>query len=119
VLEREFCAKNNIHQIRLPVGPTRLTDEQLKTVIETINDPKCQPVLVHCEVGKARTGVVIGAYRIVSQGWTYEAAVAEARKFKPKFDDAYCAYLKELSEGKGWRPAPKSAVGVASRKAYP
>ena len=35
------------------------------------------PVLVHCLHGSDRTGTIVAMYRIVEQGWTREAAIAE------------------------------------------
>lgn len=33
-----------------------------------------EPVLIHCSVGKHRTGYAVAAYRILHQKWTYEQA---------------------------------------------
>jgi protein tyrosine/serine phosphatase len=55
-----------------------------------INDPARQPVLVHCEKGADRTGTVVAAYRVVVQGMSVAAAVAEAKSFgygSPGFED--------------------------------
>jgi tyrosine-protein phosphatase SIW14 len=38
-------------------------------------------VLVHCEHGEDRTGLIIAAYRVKVTGWTKEAAWNEALKF--------------------------------------
>lgn len=37
------------------------------------------PVYVHCEAGQGRTGVFVACYRIRVQGWTVDAAIAEAK----------------------------------------
>lgn len=119
VLERTFCAENGIRQIRLPVGGDRLTDQELRTIVETISDPQCQPVLIHCEAGSSRTGIAVAAYRVVAQGWSYEVALAESQEFKKKMEPGYAAYLRELAGGEGWRPAVASAVGSGAQKEYP
>jgi protein tyrosine/serine phosphatase len=49
-------------------------------VLEIINKPEYQPVFVHCRYGADRTGVVIGAYRILFDGWTSKDAKAEANR---------------------------------------
>jgi len=38
-----------------------------------------KPVLIHCQHGSDRTGVVAAMYRIVFEGWTKEDAVDELR----------------------------------------
>ena len=58
-----------------------MTDEQLQPIMAAILDPANQPVLIHCEHGRSRTGVIIAAYRILAQGWTYEQALGEAARF--------------------------------------
>ncbi len=35
------------------------------------------PTLIHCHHGADRTGLIVALYRILSQGWTREAALAE------------------------------------------
>jgi protein tyrosine/serine phosphatase len=101
--ERKFCRENSIRYVKMTIGPTQLTDDQLKQFIEIATDPKCQPVLVHCELGKSRTGVMVAAYRIIVQGWRYENALAEAQRLHKHMNPGYAAYLKGLAEGKGWR----------------
>lgn len=42
--------------------------------IALMNDPKNQPVYVHCEHGVDRTGLLVALYRVYYQKWTREAA---------------------------------------------
>lgn len=119
VLERTFCAENDIRYIKLPVGPDRLTDRELRIIVEAIRDPKSQPVFIHCELGSSRTGIAVAAYRVVAQGWSYDAALAESQKFKNHMEPGYAAYLKQLAGGEGWRPGAKPhSIGRARRWLY-
>lgn len=119
VSERQFCAANGIRYIKLPIGPDRLTDRELQIIAQTVSDRQCQPVLVHCEHGKSRTGIAVAAYRVVAQGWSYQTALAESQELKENMEPGYAACLKELAEGEGWRPSLASVVGFDAPKGYP
>lgn len=58
---------------------TGITQQKLRSILDAIEKaPK--PLLVHCQHGQDRTGLVIAAYR-VRHGWTKDAAMEEALKF--------------------------------------
>lgn len=38
-----------------------------------------RPLFLHCHMGVDRTGFIVAAYRMMYQGWTYEAALKEMR----------------------------------------
>ena len=42
-----------------------------------VTNPKRIPVLVHCQHGADRTGIICALYRIIIQGWTKEDAIKE------------------------------------------
>ncbi|CAN5623800.1 hypothetical protein BH10BDE1_BH10BDE1_09530 [soil metagenome] len=46
----------------------------LGRAIALMNDPKNQPVYVHCEHGIDRTGMLIALYRVYYQNWKRQAA---------------------------------------------
>ena len=54
---------------------------EIDQALALIVDPLRQPILVHCHGGSDRTGIVIAAYRIKYQHWSYDAAVREMRGF--------------------------------------
>ncbi len=61
----------------LSVKTWHIEDEDVIRVLRTINDPSRQPVLIHCQHGADRTGVMCAMYRIVIQGWTKDDAIRE------------------------------------------
>lgn len=67
------------------------TDKQVSTIMRAIEkakeDPSKGKVLVHCAHGSDRTGCIIGIWRVTHDGWTYDEAYKEMRKywFSPKF----------------------------------
>lgn len=71
--------------------PTYLVEEptleQFKHFIAAVQNPANQPVYVHCQQGRDRTGTMIGAYRVACNGWKADAAFSEMydKGFRPGF----------------------------------
>lgn len=67
---------------RIPLG--NLLGPRAKTidrVLGILADAQAGPVYVHCRRGSDRTGTVVACYRIATETWTAERAIAEARDF--------------------------------------
>ena len=62
-------------QIRFNTWNTK--DEDVISFLKIVRNPANQPVLLHCKHGADRTGMMVAIYRIVEQGWSKEAAIAE------------------------------------------
>jgi len=56
------------------------SDEQVLQFLEAILTAENQPVFVHCDSGRDRTGAMIAMYRVVVEGWTIKQAYREARQ---------------------------------------
>lgn len=52
-------------------------DEDAVRFLRIVSDPAYQPVLVHCQHGADRTGMMTALYRIAIQGWSKQDAIAE------------------------------------------
>jgi tyrosine-protein phosphatase SIW14 len=50
--------------------------------LKLVNNPANQPVYVHCQGGRHRTGVMTAVYRMTKDGWTADRAYAEMKQFK-------------------------------------
>lgn len=113
--ERQICAERGVACADIPLGTPGETPEELTEFLRIATSPSSQPVLVHCESGSARTGFAVAAYRIAIQGWGYEVALAEARRYrfneKVSTNREYAAILKAVAAGDGWRPGI-AAAGV-------
>ena len=59
--------------------PPRL--DQVIELLRLLADPRTGRVYLHCEAGKARTGVMAACYRMAVMGWGPVAALLEARNF--------------------------------------
>jgi protein tyrosine/serine phosphatase len=57
--------------------------DKLTGIVELIHDYLAQgkSVLVHCTHGIDRTGLVIGAYRIIHQNWSMDEVLAERKAY--------------------------------------
>lgn len=51
--------------------------EDIIKFLRIVTTPELQPVLVHCQHGSDRTGMMIAIYRIIVDGWTKEQAKEE------------------------------------------
>lgn len=55
--------------------------EDVLAFLAIATDPENQPVLVHCEHGADRTGLMVAAWRVAVEGWTPAEAAAELPRF--------------------------------------
>ena len=62
--------------VRVPMRAGGFSEDDIVSALKAIkSSPK--PVLIHCQHGADRAGVVSAMYRIVFQGWSKEDALAE------------------------------------------
>src|SRR4029453_3135887 len=50
--------------------------------LSLVNDPANQPVFVHCQGGRHRTGVMTAVYRITQDGWAPDRGYQEMKRYK-------------------------------------
>jgi protein tyrosine phosphatase (PTP) superfamily phosphohydrolase (DUF442 family) len=68
-----------IKYVRLPTSPWQAANVDVKAVLKAIEQsPK--PVFIHCHIGRDRTGVAVGAYRLI-HGMKLADVIAELRNF--------------------------------------
>lgn len=51
--------------------------EDILRFLRIVSQPNRAPLLVHCQYGADRTGMICAVYRIAVQGWSKEAAIQE------------------------------------------
>ena len=83
--------------MKIQIDPGPIEPEKLKQFIEVVSDPQNQPVLVHCEHGSSRTGIMVAAYRVLANDWSFEEALKESHQYKKPMNPPYVAYLRELA----------------------
>lgn len=74
--------------------------EQVVRFLRIAREARHQPVLVHCQHGADRTGLMIAAYRMVEQGWSRSEAMRELREGGYGFHEIWAGsivpFLKRL-----------------------
>jgi protein tyrosine/serine phosphatase len=86
--ERAYCAQHGIRfeHIRMSDESTPPA-EAFARFLAVVRDPAARPVLVHCEQGFHRTGLMCAAYRIAEEGWSLDRALAEMASHGFAFND--------------------------------
>jgi protein tyrosine/serine phosphatase len=76
--QRAWCERHNVELVHLPFSDRSTPPADVfDRFVALVRDPARRPVLVHCEQGWHRTGVLCAAYRIAVAGWPLERALAE------------------------------------------
>lgn len=89
---------------RIPLTTSqRPPDSAVDRFLKLVNDPANQPVFVHCQGGRHRTGVMTAVYRMNHDNWTAEQAYSEMKQFRfegfpghPVLKDFVYDYYKRL-----------------------
>jgi len=73
-----IVSKAPVHIYNVGMDADDFTDKEIVNALKIIHTaPK--PIVVHCQHGADRTGVVIAMYRICFQNWTKEQAIDEMK----------------------------------------
>jgi protein tyrosine/serine phosphatase len=69
--------------MRLPLtGSVMPTEKQAVEYLEFVQDPRNQPVHIHCTAGRDRTGMMAALVRYSIDGWKLDDALNEARQYR-------------------------------------
>ena len=79
-----FLAERDIQLLQFGMDGNKEADEMpepsIRKALRAVLDPANQPLLIHCNQGKHRTGVLVGCLRKL-QRWSYVAIFDEYRRF--------------------------------------
>jgi tyrosine-protein phosphatase SIW14 len=79
--ERRWVEAAGLTFLQVPMHPLFTpTRPEIDQALALLTDSTRQPIYLHCNHGKDRTGMVIGFYRVKYQGWTPEQAYREMLK---------------------------------------
>ncbi|HEX6962007.1 MAG TPA: hypothetical protein VF175_09085 [Lacipirellula sp.] len=72
---------HGMEYVRVPIGFYPNRDGSPERALRVLADAGRYPIFIHCELGRDRSGLVIGLYRIRCEGWSVCAAYAEMQRF--------------------------------------
>jgi len=90
-VEKEEAEKLGMHYFNLPMDSQAPSNEYVDKFLHSVEAARAanngKPVFVHCQHGSDRTGCLVGVWRVTHDGWDYDKAYEEMRKyyFGPKF----------------------------------
>jgi len=102
------AAELGVTHVDLPMNagfPPR--DEILEDWLALLDDESAQPVLVHCEHGVIRTGIMVGVYEVEKLGLGATDALARFERFGHDFPERIRVRIDEYFA----RYAPRRADG--------
>lgn len=79
--DRRKLKGTGLGYLHLRVAPWNPKREHVLAFLRVATDPRHQPVLVHCQHGSDRTGIMVASYRVHAQGWTKARALQELASF--------------------------------------
>jgi protein tyrosine/serine phosphatase len=76
--DKTLIEGTGIKLIRIPIHTWHIETEDVVLALATIRTAQAKgPVLLHCQHGADRTGLITALYRVLYQGWTKDAALDE------------------------------------------
>jgi tyrosine-protein phosphatase SIW14 len=114
-VEATLAKQQGINVIYYPMnGWNTPKEEQTRDVQAMLNDPSLRPIYVHCKHGRERTGVMIGLYRVFTNGWTAHEAYAEMKQMGFRtYAWNFRKYFKRKSGYYAEEEAAESSLAVA------
>jgi len=81
--ERTMVEQAGMNFYRIPLTTSdRPPDAAIARFLKLVNDPAMQPVYVHCQGGRHRTGVMTAVYRMTHDNWTANQAYVEMKQYR-------------------------------------
>ena len=119
--EQTMVEHDGMKFYRIPLTTSdRPSDSAITQFLKLVTDPASQPVYVHCQGGRHRTGVMTAVYRMTHDSWTADQAVAEMEQYRfdrfpthPKLKSFVFDYYSHLARPKIAEREPVAAGGAS------
>ena len=110
--DADVLAGSGIRQVRIPLLTWKIDDAQIVRALEEIRAAQAEgPILLHCQHGADRTGLVAAMYRMAYQGWSKQQALEELQHGGYGFHSVWKnipRYIRDVDV-----PAIRRALGIA------
>ena len=93
--EERWCAEHGVRYVHIPIIEDIPTREQTLGFLRAVREGP-RAVMVHCELGRSRTGKMVAAYRIIMQDASPEEAFGEMERFR------FRGTPKEVQDVRDW-----------------
>jgi protein tyrosine phosphatase (PTP) superfamily phosphohydrolase (DUF442 family) len=98
--QKRLLAGLGVEQVDLPMDTGHPpSDAVLARWLELIDDAARAPILVHCEYGVIRTGMLVAVYEIEKRGLGREDALAGMRVFRPELEGPIASRVETFITG--------------------
>jgi protein tyrosine/serine phosphatase len=122
--EQGFVERSGMRFYRIPLTTSDAPSGQAVTEFLTlVNDPANQPVYVHCQGGRHRTGIMTAVYRMTQDGWTADRAYNEMKKFRfegfpghPTLKKFVFEYYSQLDRARAAKDQPERTAEAGAVK---
>lgn len=81
-IHQDSLEGTGLRGLHIPSSASHPDEREIVEFLRLFRQPANLPVFVHDELGGARTGCYVAAYRMVEQGWTARDAEVELRYFQ-------------------------------------
>ena len=83
--ESDEAKQLGLNYYHFALGFNKPEQRKIQDILAIMTNPVNQPVFIHCRQGADRTGMLVGMYRRVWLGWSFERTWTEMRQhhFKP------------------------------------
>lgn len=80
--EQALVQRAGMKFYRIPLTTSeRPSEDAVAQFLKLAKDPANQPVFVHCQGGRHRTGVMTAVYRMTEDGWSADRAYQEMKQY--------------------------------------
>ena len=77
--DADGAAGTKVRLVRVKMNTWHIEDEDVARVLAILREEKSGPILMHCQHGSDRTGLICAMFRMVEEGWSREDAIGEMR----------------------------------------